>query len=111
MRLKILSDNDIAHKTPRGIGVSVRVLKGACFSNISQPRIDTNIELLLKAQAILTAGQIISWMKTEAKIIGSDIDSDMEGGFGEYLQYELHFDDIDIAELLEEGEEENEGDD
>ncbi len=44
---------------------------------------------------------MVEWIKGKAKVVGSDIDSDIEGGFGEYLQYELHFDDMDIVELLE----------
>ncbi len=45
--------------------------------------------------------EVVEWIKGKAKVVGSDIDSDIEGGFGEYLQYELHFDDMDIVELLE----------
>lgn len=47
---KIISNDDVAYITPRGVGIRVKTLRTACFSNVSQEDVDNNIDILLEAQ-------------------------------------------------------------
>ncbi len=76
--------------TPR----TERKVMDAELANAFADILDEQITISFKAGI----REVVKWIMNRAKIVGSDIDSDMEGGSGEYFQYELNFDDGDIEE-------------